>query len=153
MRRGPALLALPLLVALSGAAAGCDVIDDVFGRGTGDGPDEHVLQAISIETDHPVDPAQPEGAAAATSGELVQLRATGHFVNVDEGDEAIEREITAAVTWVSSNPAIAQPASDGAMLVTGSGTVSIVARTPAAGEVPAIESNEIILSVTTGTGS
>ena len=142
---------LVLLAALSGAA-GCDVIDDILGRDEGDGTDEHVLQSITIDSDHPIDIGQPEGAAAATNGELVQFRAMGHFLNVDDGDEPIDREITAAVLWVSSDPALAQPASDGATLVTGSGTVSIVARTPAAGDVEALESNAITLSITTGTG-
>lgn len=143
---------LALLTALSGAA-GCDAIDDLLGREEGDGADEHVLQTISIESDHPVDIGAPEGAAAATNGALVQFRAIGHFINVDEGDEPVDREITAAVTWVSSSASIAAPASDGATIVMGTGTVSIVARTPAAGEVPALESNEIVLAVTTGTGS
>ena len=151
MRPRLALLALSSTLLVVG---GCDVVDGIFGGSQkGDRRDTHVLQAIRVETDHPIDVAVPGGAAVATDGELVRFSAIGDFINIDENDEPLSRPVTASVVWESSAPQMALPGADGYVTVLGSGLVTIIARTPAAGEVPAFESDPIALTIlTAGSG-
>ena len=150
MSRGSArraLLAATLCGALAAGASGCDVIEDVFGGGGAAEEDELQLNAITIESDHPEVPGSPSGAAVASNGELVRFIAIGHFLNLDEDNQQEDHPVTGSVLWTSSNPALAQPASDGRVIVTGTGTAAISARAPATGSLPEIVSNEIVLTV------
>ena len=139
--------------ALIGGATGCEVVDDLLGNGSSGHPDRLVLQSLVLQSDHPVVATELAGAAVATNGALVRFTVVGHYINIDAGDAPIERPVTGSVL-LESDPPLAQPASDGRLLTTSTGTFTISASSPAAGDVVALESNAIVLSVlTTGTGS
>jgi hypothetical protein len=141
--------------AILAAATGCEVVEDLLGTGGGpDNADRLVLQSITLESDHPAVAGEVQGAAVGTSGALVRFEATGHFVNIDDGDAPVDRSVNGGVLWQSSAPLVAQPGSDGRVLLTTTGATTISVSSPAAGDVPALESNEIVLTVmTAGTGS
>lgn len=139
--------------ALLSGATGCEIVDDLFGGGGAGHPDRLLLQALVLESDHPVLAEAPTGAAVATNGELVRFNVTGQYINLDENDALIERTVTGSVLW-TSDPVNAQPASDGRLLVTSTGAFTISVSSPAAGDVPELVSNAIVLTVlTTGSGS
>lgn len=137
-----------------GSATGCEIVDDLLGNGGAGHADRLLLQSLELESDHPAVPAEPAGAAVATNGALVSFDVTGHYINLDNDDAPVERTITGSVLWESSDPGLAQPASDGRLLTTSTGAFTISVSTPPAGDVPALESNPIVLTVlTAGTGS
>lgn len=144
-----------MAAAILAAATGCEVVEDLLGTGGNGGEaDRLVLQSLTLQSDHPVAAGDVTGAAVATNGALVRFEVVGHYINIDEGDAPSERDVTAAVLWESTDPLVAQPGSDGRVLLTTTGTTTISVSTPAAGDVPALESNEILLTVlTAGTGS
>lgn len=143
------------VAAILAAATGCEVVEDLLGTGGGpDNADRLVLQSLTLESDHPAVAGELQGAAVGTSGTLVRFDATGNFINIDAGDEPLDRDVSGSVLWKSSNPLVASPGSDGRVLLTTTGTAIISVSSPAAGDVPALESNEILLTVmTAGTGS
>lgn len=144
-----------LLYSAALLVGGCTIVEDLLGTGGGgNGADRLLLQSLELRSDHPVIADDFTGAAVATNGALVRFDVLGHYINLDEGDAPVERLITGSVMWTSSNPAVAEPASDGRVLVTTTGSAVISVSNPAAGDVPALESNEIVLTVmTAGTGS
>lgn len=143
-----------MAAALIGGATGCEVVEDLLGTGSSGSPDRLLLQSLELESDHPLSAADPAGAAVATNGALVRFTVIGHYINLDDGDAPLERSVSGSVLWESSDPVLAQPASDGRLLTTSTGTFTISASNPASGDVLALESNAIVLSVlTTGTGS
>lgn len=140
------LRAVTVALLLVAASAGCETIDDLLGRGGGSAGDTLRLQSIAIVSDHPVDPLTPSGPAVATSAGVVRFTATGTFLNLDN-DETLTRDVSSAVLWKSTAPAIAQPGSDGRAAVGSAGTTTVTAASPAAGDIPAFESNAITLTV------
>jgi hypothetical protein len=134
------------LLLLLFVCAGCDAVDELFGRDETK-RDTLRLQSIAITTDHPVDPNVPGGAAVATNGAIVRFIATGTFVNI-ETDAVSEGNISSAVAWESDAPAFLLPGSDGRVAITTTaGSATITASTPAVGEIPALTSNSITLTV------
>lgn len=144
-----------ILLAAACTLAGCTVVEDLLGTGTGQThADRLILQSLELESDHPAVAGELTGAATATNGALVRFNVTGHYINIDEDDAPVERTITGSVLWTSSAPDIALPGSDGRVLVTTTGTATISVSSPAAGDVAALHSNEIVLTVmTAGTGT
>ncbi len=134
-----------LLLALF-SSAGCDAVDELLGRG-GTKVETLRLESIALTTDHPADPGVPGGAAIATNGSIVRFIATGTFVNVDDAADVSEEDVSSAVLWSSSTPSFL-PGADGRIAITGStGTATITASTPAVGDIPALTSNSITLTV------
>ena len=129
------------------ATAGCEAVDELLGRGSSN-QDTLRLESIALTTDHPVDPNTPGGAALATNGAIVRFIATGTFVNVKDAGDVSELDISSAVVWTSSVPAFALPGADGRVAIsTTTGSATITATTPAVGDIPALTSNSITLTV------
>ena len=140
---------LLVAAAIIGGATGCEVVDDLLGGGGAGHADRLLLQSLLLQSDHPAVAGELAGAAVATNGALVRFNVTGNYINIDKHDEPVQRTISGSVMWESSDPALAQPASDGRLLVTSTGAFTISVSNPAAGDVLALESNAIVLTVLT----
>ena len=140
--------------ALIAGASGCEIVDDILGNGGASHPDRLLLQSLLLESDHPEVVGETAGAAVATNGALVRFNVTGNYINLDQHDAPVERTVTGSVLWGSTDPVFGQPASDGRLITASTGSFTISVSTPAAGDVAALESNPIVLTVlTAGTGS
>lgn len=127
--------------------AGCDAVDELLGRGGADRADRLRLQSIEIISDHPVDLGNPEGDAVLTSAGTIQFTAVGTFINIDANNAEVEQDVTPGVVWTSTDPTLF-PGADGRIVVTGTaGSAQIQATSPAAEDVPALQSNVITLTV------
>lgn len=144
-RMRPLLLGFLALGAVS--FAGCEAVDELLGRGGGDAADRLVLQSIEITSDRPVDPTNPDGDAVVTSAGTIQFTAIGTFFNIDANNAEVEQDVTPGVVWTTTDPALL-PGADGRIVITGTaGSAQIQATSPAAGDVPALQSNVITLTV------
>lgn len=145
--RGPRLLLASALLAVAAGTAGCDQFNDLLGIGR-KSPDRLQLQSLSLWSDHPEDLAEPTGNAVATTSGVVQFLVTGTFLNLDQLGVTVERDVTGAVLWTTTDPTLI-PGGDGRLAVTGSsgGSTVLTATSPAVGDLPAMASNPITLTI------
>src|SRR4051812_17700424 len=139
-------IGLLALVTSTTALTGCAVYDDVFGTG---GSKRTILtaQSISLRSDHPANPSDPTGPAVIGSNETIRFTAIGTFT-VNGTATLTTNDCSAGVVWTSSSRAVALPGADGRIMAHGTaGTASITATSPAVGEIPAITSNSITLTI------
>ena len=80
-----------------------------------------VLDALRIET----------STTSALVGDTVVVKAVGTLHLPETPDDAFERDMTALVQWVSSNPEALLPSPDGRARAKDADTVTLTAKTPA----------------------
>ena len=139
-----------LLLAVTFSAvtlAGCSTFDDLLGINSSSKTIILTPKSISLRSDSPANAADPTGAAVIGSAGTVRFTVIGTF-SVNASATLQTNDVSAGVVWQSTNPTLALPGADGRVVGHGSaGVASITATSPAHGDIPALTSNSISLTI------
>lgn len=138
---------LALATGLLAVTAACSDLDNLLGINQGSKAVLLKIQSISLRSDHPANAAAPTGPAVIGSNDIIRFQAIGTFLIV--GTMNLQtNDVSGGVIWTSSAPTVAIPGADGRVAAHGtSGTALITATSPAIGDIPALSSNSISLTI------